>query len=110
MLSRKFKLPVQGFSEDGKTIFRGEVIMVKSSLNDLGHFRVGVVVSRGVVSGAIARNSIKRTIFNFFKDRKMDLMNFNKDMLIIFKPNKGERDFYPKLEQDLNKFFLKIKR
>lgn len=89
MLSKKFRLPVQDFPERSRSIFRGKIINGKLSDNDLGHFRVGVVVSRGVVRGAVARNNAKRKVFNFFSKEVNNMEGIGKDLLIILKSNKN---------------------
>jgi ribonuclease P protein component len=93
MLAKKFKLPVQKFSASfpdgaaqGK---RNKYFILKARENGLGRGRFGVVIGKKVSKSAVARNAIKRAVFNSIKAEKINEKETG-DFLIIVLPPAGQ--------------------
>lgn len=85
MLAKKFRLPIQKGSFANFKSLRGDYFLVKKRENNLSFSRFGVAVSRKAVEGAVGRNKIRRTVFNFINQRKLHL-NPGFDFLISVLP------------------------
>ncbi len=87
MLAKKFRLPIHKWQQEKKTTIarRSSFFIVKFRTNNLEFSRFGIIISAKVSKKAVARNKIKRTIFNFIRLKKLHL-NSSRDILIIVLP------------------------
>lgn len=106
MLSKKFRLPIQGWLKDKKKkVFtqKTDFFAVKFSRNNLDFSRFGVVISSRVSKSAVRRNAIKRAIFNFIKQKKYFETPGNDVLFIVYsQANNLKKN---ELEQELEKVF-----
>lgn len=84
MLPKKQKLPISLFPTSAKTILRNEYFLVKASPNNLGLGRLGVTFKSKAFKTAALRNRLKRSVFNYAKDRGN--LASRRDLLIILNP------------------------
>lgn len=92
MLSKKYRLPIQGFTRKPTVLSRGRLLTIKASPNNLGYNRFGVVLSRGRIKLATERNLTRRIIFSFLRGEERDDKTAapKRDYLIIINPGKGK--------------------
>ncbi len=92
MLSKKFRLPIQGFTRKPTVLSKGKILTVKAAPNNLGYNRFGVIVSRGRIKLATERNFTRRIIFDFLRGTEKDNKTIvpAHDYLIIINPGKGK--------------------
>ena len=83
MLKKTHRVPVGGFPRNSKVVFSGKCAVLKTAKNSLTYSRVGVVVGKNSVGGAIKRNRAKRVVFNVFRDNKGLLSRPGTDYLVI---------------------------
>ncbi len=106
MLAKKYRLPVHRFPAGAKTFYRGEHITLKTSNNNLFYNRVGVIVTRKTAPKATERNRLRRKIFDVFEEiagTPADAKALaGKDLLVILKPIKLDRDTEKNLLEELN--------
>jgi len=89
MIAKKLKLPINLFPKNAKTVFRNKYFILKFNPGNFPYDRLGVVASKRVLKSAVARNCLKREIFDFFRANHdfMKPKNKNKkDLLIIINP------------------------
>jgi len=67
MLRKSLRVPVGKFPRSAKVTSRGKFFIMKTFPNSLTYSRVGVVIGKGVVKGAVERNKIKREVFDVFE-------------------------------------------
>jgi len=108
MLGKRFRLPIQQFPNKNKTLYSGNTVTIKFTNNNLGYNRVGVIVGRGVVRGAVQRNKIKRLVFNFFKDKTNPPSGVGRDILVIYKKKNAGVGFEKTLIEELIKALPKL--
>lgn len=88
MLAKKYRLQIDEWLKDKKKrIFsrKSDFFVIKTSTNNLDFSRFGIVISAKVSKSAVARNRIKRTIFDFVRLNKFQEIAGN-DVLIIVLP------------------------
>jgi|SRR3989344_39628 len=111
MLGKKYRVPIQSFPKNAKTIFSGGLIVLKSSANKVLRNRAGVIIRKGVVKSSVKRNKIKRTVFSVFENNPAVLGGRGKDYLVIVNVL-GESDdsAYTALTKELESAVTKIKK
>ncbi len=82
MLPKKFKLPIEDFPKKGELVYRGELLSLKKTENDLGRARIGVVVGKRINPKATTRNSLKRLIYNFARE-SLPKLPTGTDLLVV---------------------------
>lgn len=86
MLAKKYRLPIQSvFKKSGQTL-KSRYFLLKTFSSQLDFNRIGVIISKKVARGAVARNKIKRTIFNSLRNFTQAGSENKKDFLIIVSP------------------------
>ena len=83
MLGKKYRTPVQKFPRKAKIVYNGRLFVIKNFPNALTHSRVGIIVSKNVVRGAVKRNKIKRVVMGAFQDNERILKTPGTDHLVI---------------------------
>lgn len=86
MLAKKFRLPIQTFPRQARTVFRDKYLTIKVSPNSVGYSRVGVLVSKAKVKQPVKRNLLRRRILDFFRLEKKFIESRNipgMDLLLI---------------------------
>ena len=111
MLGKKYRVPIQSFPKNAKTIFSGGLIVLKSSANKVLRNRAGVIIRKGVVKSSVKRNKIKRTVFSVFENNPAVLGGRGKDYLVIVNVL-GESDdsAYTALTKELESAVTKTKK
>ncbi|MBI4994003.1 ribonuclease P protein component [Candidatus Wolfebacteria bacterium] len=107
MLAKKFRLQIQNWLNDrNKKIFsrKSEFFIIKSSSNNLGFSRFGVIISKKVSKSAVRRNKIKRIIFNFIRLNKLHEIG-GKDAAITVLPAAGQLE-KTELETNLKRLLI----
>lgn len=66
MLSKQHRLPIKDFPPKAEVLFRGKLLLAKRAENSFGADRVGISAPSGRIKGAVARNTLKRFITDFF--------------------------------------------
>ncbi len=91
MIAKKYRLPVQLFPRQTKTVFREKELTVKATHNGLPYNRFGVIIARGDVKLSSRRNALKRAALNFLKTKKglFERQSDGRDFLIILNPSSG---------------------
>ena len=111
MLGKKYRVPIQSFPKNAKTIFSGGLIVLKSSANKISHNRAGVVIRKGVVKSSVKRNKIKRTMFRVFENNLAVLSGRGKDYLVIVNVlDESDDSAYTALTKELESAVTKIKK
>ena len=103
MLPKTLRLSVESFPKNAKTAFRGPHFTIKTTQGD---GRVAVLVGKSKAKKAILRNSLKRLIYNFFKDNQVPsgqdlLIVLNKPIMKLDSPKK--KILIDELSDGLNK-------
>ena len=90
--------------ELGRRVHSAHFMVVAAPGPDLGHHRLGIMVSRKV-GGAVARNRIKRRIREIYRTRKkyikFESMSGGADIVVVVRHGAAELDFdqiYEELE------------
>ncbi len=115
MLAKKFRLPVNTFPLRARTLYKGQHLAVKTSANNLPYNRMGVIVTKKTAAGAVERNRLRRKIFDLFRGetrlrsaktpadaKALAGKSAGKDLLVLVKPIKLDRDAEGKLFKELN--------
>ena len=111
MLGKKYRVPVQNFPRNAKTIFSGKLFVIKSSANQFLYSRVGVIVRKGTVKSSAKRNKIRRTTFRAFEKNPVVLDGLGWDYLVIVNvPNELDDEVYVALTKELEGAVIKINR
>jgi ribonuclease P protein component len=85
MLTKKYRLPIQQFfKKTGKTI-KSRYFLLKIFPTKLDYSRFGVIISSKISRKAVIRNRLKRTIFNYLKEKYRNLPIY--DYLFILYPS-----------------------
>ncbi len=113
MLAKKFRLPVNAFPAKARIFYRGQHFTIKISSNNLSYNRVGIITTKKTTPRAVGRNRLRRKIFDLFRGMpafapasakatagKKALAG--KDLLVLLKPIKLDRDAEEKLFKELN--------
>jgi len=106
MLAKKFRLPVGAFPLKARTLYRGQHLTVKVSVNNVPYNRIGVIVTKKTASRAVERNRLRRKVFDLFREvvgkPAFAEATAGKDLLVLVKPIKLDRDNEGRLFQELN--------
>lgn len=103
MLPKRSRFSVESFPKNAKTAFKGPHFTIKTIP---GGGRVGVVIGKGKAKRAVLRNSLKRFIYNFFKDNPT---SSNVDLLVLLNTSimkldsQKKQELKEELEQGLTK-------
>lgn len=98
MIAKKFRLPVNTFPVKARIFYRGGHFTIKISSNNLSYDRVGVIAAKKTAPRAVERNRLRRKIFDLFGETGEG----GKDLLVLLKPIKLDRDAEEKLFKELN--------
>lgn len=73
MLAKKFRLPIQQFTQKISRTLKGRYFLVKVFRPERPFSRFGIIISSKVSKKAVDRNRLKRQFFNFIRIRQDQL-------------------------------------
>ncbi len=115
MLAKKFRLPVNTFPLRARILYKGQHLAVKTSANNLPYNRIGIIITKKSAPKAAERNRLRRRVFDLFGEetrlrfakapadaKALAGKSAGKDLLVLVKPIKLDRDAEGKLFKELN--------
>lgn len=101
MLAKKFRLPVASFPKNAKTLHKSKNFVIKSAPNNFSYDRIGIVLTKKTAAKATERNRLRRKIFILARRSLIRTREGGRDLLIVIKPIKLDRDAEAQLLEEL---------